>query len=174
PGGCRIFGLLLLNGCCSCSDCERELPPSLGFVLLDFKLVNSAVTRALPFDPEASGGRAAGAGRGGSAVGGRPPGRTGRRCSCPCWPARRTGCSRSAGWCGSSCRTRWPRRLRASRRARCCAPLARSWWPRPGSSSPRSRGRARWGAPAARCGGAAACGPTAAPGTKEPPAPSLP
>merc|ERR1711879_944433 len=36
------------------TDCDRGLPRSFGFVLLDFKLVNSAVRRFLPFDPDAS------------------------------------------------------------------------------------------------------------------------
>jgi len=49
-----IFGQLFLSTSCSCRDCERELPPSFGFVLLDFKLVNHAVKQVLPFDPDAS------------------------------------------------------------------------------------------------------------------------
>ena len=46
--------VVVLNTCCACTDCDQELPRSFGFVLLDFKLVNAAVSRALPFDPDAS------------------------------------------------------------------------------------------------------------------------
>lgn len=49
-----VFGQLLFNACFACTDCDRELPPSFGFVLLDFKLVNTAVRHVLPFDPDAS------------------------------------------------------------------------------------------------------------------------
>lgn len=49
-----VFGQLLINTCFACTDCDRELPPSFGFVLLDFKLVNTAVRHVLPFDPDAS------------------------------------------------------------------------------------------------------------------------
>jgi hypothetical protein len=49
-----VFGQLLFNTCFACTDCDRELPTSFGFVLLDFKLVNSAVRHVLPFDPDAS------------------------------------------------------------------------------------------------------------------------
>lgn len=49
-----VFGQLLFNTCFACTDCDRELPSSFGFVLLDFKLVNTAVRDVLPFDPDAS------------------------------------------------------------------------------------------------------------------------
>jgi len=49
-----IFGQLLFNSCFACTDCDKELPRSFGFVLLDFKLVNTAVKHVLPFDPDAS------------------------------------------------------------------------------------------------------------------------
>jgi hypothetical protein len=49
-----VFGQLLFNTCFACTDCDRELPSSFGFVLLDFKLVNTAVRHVLPFDPDAS------------------------------------------------------------------------------------------------------------------------
>merc|ERR1712232_178391 len=49
-----VFGQLLFNTCFACTDCDRELPASFGFVLLDFKLVNTAVRDILPFDPDAS------------------------------------------------------------------------------------------------------------------------
>lgn len=49
-----VFGQLLFNTCFACTDCDHELPSSFGFVLLDFKLVNTAVRSILPFDPDAS------------------------------------------------------------------------------------------------------------------------
>jgi len=49
-----IFGQLLFNTCFACTDCDRQLPASFGFVLLDFKLVNTAVRDVLPFDPDAN------------------------------------------------------------------------------------------------------------------------
>lgn len=49
-----VFCQLLFNACFACTDCDRELPSSFGFVLLDFKLVNAAVRHVLPFDPDAS------------------------------------------------------------------------------------------------------------------------
>jgi hypothetical protein len=48
------FGQLLFNTCFACTDCDHELPRSFGFVLLDFKLVNSAIRDILPFDPDVS------------------------------------------------------------------------------------------------------------------------
>eukprot|EP00927_Polykrikos_kofoidii_P079839 TRINITY_DN76678_c0_g1_i1.p1 TRINITY_DN76678_c0_g1~~TRINITY_DN76678_c0_g1_i1.p1 ORF type:complete len:381 (-),score=54.70 TRINITY_DN76678_c0_g1_i1:176-1318(-) len=49
-----VFGQLFFNTCFACTDCDRELPSSFGFMLLDFKLVNTAVRHVLPFDPDAS------------------------------------------------------------------------------------------------------------------------
>jgi len=49
-----LFGQLLLNFCFACTDCDRQLPSSFGFMVLDFKLVNNAVRQALPFDPDQS------------------------------------------------------------------------------------------------------------------------
>mmetsp|Transcript_19532 Transcript_19532/g.53477 ORF Transcript_19532/g.53477 Transcript_19532/m.53477 type:complete len:402 (-) Transcript_19532:142-1347(-) len=49
-----VFGQLFFNVCFACTDCDRELPSSFGFMLLDFKLVNTAVRAVLPFDPDAS------------------------------------------------------------------------------------------------------------------------
>jgi len=49
-----VFCQLLLNLCFACTDCDHELPPSFGFVMLDFKLVNVAVHQVLPFDPDVS------------------------------------------------------------------------------------------------------------------------
>mmetsp|Transcript_44072 Transcript_44072/g.101712 ORF Transcript_44072/g.101712 Transcript_44072/m.101712 type:complete len:360 (-) Transcript_44072:35-1114(-) len=49
-----LVGRLLLMTCFACTDCDKELPPSFGFFLLDFKLVNAAVRNVLPFDPDAS------------------------------------------------------------------------------------------------------------------------
>jgi len=49
-----LFGQLLLNFCFACTDCDRQLPSSFGFMVLDFKLVNCAVRQALPFDPDQS------------------------------------------------------------------------------------------------------------------------
>ncbi|CAK9111292.1 unnamed protein product [Durusdinium trenchii] len=51
---CTVFCQMLFNTCFACSDCDGELPESFGFVLLDFKLVNTAVRSVLPFDPDAS------------------------------------------------------------------------------------------------------------------------
>lgn len=47
-----VFCQLLLNGIFACNDCDRELPASFGFVMLDFKLVNAAVKHVMPFDPD--------------------------------------------------------------------------------------------------------------------------
>lgn len=49
-----FFGQLVFNTCFACTDCEHELPKSFGFVLLDFKLVNTAIRDCLPFDPDAN------------------------------------------------------------------------------------------------------------------------
>eukprot|EP00929_Paragymnodinium_shiwhaense_P027373 TRINITY_DN16079_c0_g1_i1.p1 TRINITY_DN16079_c0_g1~~TRINITY_DN16079_c0_g1_i1.p1 ORF type:complete len:381 (-),score=75.75 TRINITY_DN16079_c0_g1_i1:207-1349(-) len=49
-----VCGQLFFNTCFACTDCDRELPSSFGFMLLDFKLVNAAIRQALPFDPDAS------------------------------------------------------------------------------------------------------------------------
>jgi len=49
-----VLGQLLLNTCFACTDCDHELPASFGFVLMDFKLVNTAVRDILPFDPDAN------------------------------------------------------------------------------------------------------------------------
>lgn len=49
-----VFGQLFFNSCFAITDCDHELPASFGFVLLDFKLVNTAVQNVLPFDPDAS------------------------------------------------------------------------------------------------------------------------
>lgn len=49
-----VFGQLLFNTCFACTDCDHELPKSFGFVMLDFKLINTAVRDILPFDPDAS------------------------------------------------------------------------------------------------------------------------
>merc|ERR1712136_605065 len=51
---CAILGQLLFNACFACTDCDHELPASFGFTLLDFKMVNTAVTSILPFDPNAT------------------------------------------------------------------------------------------------------------------------
>jgi len=47
-----VFCQLILNLCFACTDCDHELPPSFGFVMLDFKLVNAAIHQILPFDPD--------------------------------------------------------------------------------------------------------------------------
>ncbi|CAE8633536.1 unnamed protein product [Polarella glacialis] len=49
-----VFCQLIFNTCFACTDCDRELPKSFGFMLLDFKLVNAAVRHVLPFDPDVS------------------------------------------------------------------------------------------------------------------------
>jgi hypothetical protein len=49
-----VFCQFVLNMCFACTDCDHELPSSFGFVLMDFKLVNSAIRSILPFDPDAS------------------------------------------------------------------------------------------------------------------------
>eukprot|EP00435_Cladocopium_sp_Y103_P031221 s3391_g7.t2 len=51
---CTVFCQMIFNTCFALSDCDGELPESFGFVLLDFKLVNTAVRSVLPFDPDAS------------------------------------------------------------------------------------------------------------------------
>ncbi|CAJ1453196.1 unnamed protein product [Effrenium voratum] len=51
---CAVFCQMIFNTCFACSDCDGELPPSFGFVLFDFKLVNTAVRSVVPFDPDAS------------------------------------------------------------------------------------------------------------------------
>merc|ERR1719201_1953753 len=49
-----LLGQILLNITFAFTDCDNELPSSLGFFLLDFKLVNTAVRSILPFDPDSS------------------------------------------------------------------------------------------------------------------------
>lgn len=49
-----VFGQLLLNTFFAFTDCDHQLPSSFGFMLLDFKLVNTAVQGILPFDPDFS------------------------------------------------------------------------------------------------------------------------
>lgn len=49
-----VFCQLVLNLCFACTDCDHELPPSFGFVMLDFKIVNVAIRQILPFDPDVS------------------------------------------------------------------------------------------------------------------------
>mmetsp|Transcript_7388 Transcript_7388/g.20237 ORF Transcript_7388/g.20237 Transcript_7388/m.20237 type:complete len:304 (-) Transcript_7388:31-942(-) len=47
-----VFGQLLCNSCFACTDCDHELPSCFGFMLLDFKLLNHAISHSLPFDPD--------------------------------------------------------------------------------------------------------------------------
>lgn len=49
-----LLGQLLLNSFFAFTDCDHELPASLGFFMLDFKLMNTAVRAILPFDPDSS------------------------------------------------------------------------------------------------------------------------
>jgi len=49
-----VFCQMIFNTCFACSDCDGELPASFGFVLLDFKLINTAIRSVVPFDPDAS------------------------------------------------------------------------------------------------------------------------
>lgn len=49
-----LFGQLLFNTCFAFTDCDRELPKSFGFMLLDFQILNAAVREVLPFDPDES------------------------------------------------------------------------------------------------------------------------